>query len=171
MAISNVVKNFRDGTILLQDGTGTPLDVTIQYENGDFNLSGLTGVGGTTAYDHTVYLDRGELNIGGIRKTNRTFPTFSFTAQFTDLSDATNETLPDFILKTGSFASAVSTLGANADVYAVDITWTIEGTNFGDATDHVVSLSDCVITGLSIAEGDPNTFSIDGVVYGTIALT
>lgn len=171
MALSSVVKNFRDGVLLFQDGTGTPLDITVQYENGDFSLSGMTGVDGTPAYEHTVYLDRGEYFAGGVRKTNRTFPTFSFTAHFTELSDATNETLTDFICKTGSFAAAVSTLGANADVHAIKLTWTIEGTEHGDATDHVCVLNDCVINDLSISEGDPNTISISGIVYGTISFT
>ena len=67
MAISSVVKNFRDGTIVLSDGTGTPLTVTIQFENGDLSISG-TNQGN---YEHTKYLDRGEL--GSIRKTNRMF--------------------------------------------------------------------------------------------------
>ena len=68
MAISSVVKNFRDGTILIEDGTGTPLAVTVQYEAGDFSITGLN----ESNTDATTYLDRGEL--GSVRKTNRTFP-------------------------------------------------------------------------------------------------
>ena len=41
MAISSVVKNFRDGTLLFEDGTGTPLALTVQYDEGNFSLSGL----------------------------------------------------------------------------------------------------------------------------------
>ena len=137
MAISTVVKSYRDGSIVLSDGTGTPLTVTVQFEAGDLSLSG-TNQGN---YEHTKYLDRGEL--GSIRKTNRMFPTGSFTCQMTDLSDATDRLIWDIVNKTGAFTAAVSTLGANADLYTLKIVLTVEGTNFGDATDHVLTMNDC----------------------------
>lgn len=164
MAISSVVKNFRDGTIVLSDGTGTPLTVTIQFENGDLSISG-TNQGN---YEHTKYLDRGEL--GSIRKTTRMFPTGSFTCQMTDLSDATDRLIWDMVNKTGAFASAVSTLGANADLYTLKIVLTVEGTNFGDATDHVLNLNDCRCS-IDFAEGDPSNFTINFEVLGTITAT
>lgn len=165
MAISSVVKNFRNGTILIEDGTTpTALDLTVQYEAGDFSATGFSA----DQAEITTYLDRGSL--GSVRKTNQTFPTFSFTAQITDLSDGTEETIPDILLKQGAFASAVSTLGANADAYAVKITWTIEGTDLGDASDHVLVLDDCVCT-IDAAEGDPDTFTINGTCYGSITWT
>lgn len=161
MAISTVVKNFRDGSIQAKDGTGTPLTVTVQFENGDLSLSG-TNQGN---YEHTKYLDRGEL--GSIRKTNRMFPTGSFTCQMTDLSDATDRLIWDIVNKTGAFASAVSTLGANADLYTLDIVLTIEGTNFGDSADHVLTMEDCRCS-IDFAEGDPNSFTINFEVLGAI---
>jgi hypothetical protein len=164
MAISSVVKNYRDGVLKLSDGTGTPIEITVQYENGDFSLSG-TNQGN---YEHTKYLDRGEL--GSIRKTNRMFPTGSFTAQLTDLSDATNKTLWDAVNKTGAFASAVSTLGSTADLYCLDITLTISGTVLGDASDHVLSMSDCRCS-IDVAEGDPDSFSLSFEVLGSITAT
>lgn len=165
MAISSKVKNFRDGTILIEDGTTpTALDVTVQYEAGDFSVSGLSA----DRTEITAYLDRGEL--GCVRKTNRTFPTGSFTAHFTDLADGTEETLHDIIKKSGAFASAVSTLGANADVYTLNLTWTVEGTDFGDASDHVLALTDCHCT-LDISEGDPTSFTVNYTCYGTETAT
>lgn len=164
MAISTVVKNFRDGSIQVKDGTGTPLSVTIQFENGDLSLSG-TNQGN---YEHTKYLDRGEL--GSLRKTNRMFPTGSFTCQMTDLSDATDRLIWDIVNKTGAFASAVSTLGANADLYTLDIVLTIEGTNFGDSADHVLTMEDCRCS-IDFAEGDPSNFTISFEVLGAITAT
>ena len=161
MAISSVVKNFRDGTIVLSDGTGTPLTVTIQFENGDLSISG-TNQGN---YEHTKYLDRGEL--GSIRKTNRMFPTGSFTCQMTDLSDNTDRLIWDMVNKTGAFASAVSTLGATADLYTLKIVLTVEGNNFGDSNDHVLNLNDCRCS-IDFAEGDPNSFTINFEVLGAI---
>ena len=164
MAISAVVKNFRDGTILIEDGTGTPLAVTVQYEAGDFSITGLN----ESNTDATTYLDRGEL--GSVRKTNRTFPTFSFSAHMTDLSDATNKTLWDVVNKTGAFAAAVSTGGTSSDVYMLKVTFTVEGTNFGDSADHVLVLNNCHLA-LDFSEGDPNSFSLSGTVYGAITAT
>lgn len=161
MAISSVVKNMRDGTLLIEDGTGTPLAVTVQYETGDFSLSGLS----QGLKEVTTYLDRGDL--GSVRHTSVSFPSVSFSAHCTDLSDASELTLPDIIRKTGAFSAALSTLGANADVYTLKLTWTI--TEPGGAA-HTVVLDD-VHCMLDISEGDPNSFSISGTCYGTVAMT
>jgi hypothetical protein len=164
MAQSTVIKNFRDGTLVFADNTGAPLTLPIVYEAGDFSIDNLNeGLVETTAY-----LDRGEF--ATLRKTNRVFPSFSFTAHMTDLSDATDKLLYDLARKTGAFASAVSTLGANADAMTYKLTFTVEGTNFGDSADHTMILNDCRIT-LSFSEGDPNSFSVAGIVYGAITAT
>ena len=164
MAQSTVIKNFRDGTLVFADNTGSPLTLPIVYEAGDFSIDNLNeGLVETTAY-----LDRGEF--ATLRKTNRVFPSFSFTAHMTDLSDNTDKLLYDLARKTGAFASAVSTLGANADAMTYKLTFTVEGTNFGDSADHTLILNDCRIT-LSFSEGDPNSFSVAGIVYGAITAT
>jgi hypothetical protein len=78
--------------------------------------------------------------------------------------------LYDLARKTGAWASAVSTLGANADAMTYKLTWVCEGTNFGDTADHTLVMDSCRIT-ISISEGDPNSFSVSGIVYGTITAT
>jgi len=49
-------------------------------------------------------------------------------------------------------------------------TWTIEGTDLGDASDHVIVLNDVAIT-LDLGEGEPNTVSMSFTVYGSITMT
>lgn len=164
MAQSTVIKNFRDGTLVFADNTGTPLTMPIVYEAGDFSIDNLN----EGLVDTTAYLDRGEF--ATLRKTNRVFPSFSFTAHMTDISDATDKLLYDLARKTGAWAAAVSTLGANADAMTYKLTFTVEGTNFADSGDHTMILNDCRIT-LSFSEGDPNSFSVAGIVYGTITAT
>lgn len=165
MAISTVVKNFRDGTIVVSDGTSpTPLSVTIQFETGDLSISGANA----GQVEHTKYLDRGEL--GSIRKTNRSFVTGSWSCQMSDLSDGTDRLIWDLVNKTGSFASAVSTLGANADLMTYKVVLSVEGTNFGDSADHVLTMNDCRCS-IDFAEGDPNSFTINFEVLGTITAT
>ncbi len=163
MAISSVVKNFRDGTLLLEDGTGTPLAVTVQYEAGDFSLTGLT----SGQKEITTYMDRGDL--ASVRHTNQTFPSVGFSAHMTDVSDGTELTLPDIVMRTatGAFSAAVSTLGANADVYTLNVTWTV--TEPGGAS-HVVVCDDVALS-IDMSEGDPNSFAISGTVYGSITMT
>jgi len=162
MPISSVVKNFRDGTITLADnGINT---LTIQYEAGDLSLSGVN----QGQVEHTKYLDRGEL--GSIRRTNRSFPTGSFSCQMTEFSDASNTNIWDLVNKTGAFSAAVSTLGANADLYTLKITLVVEGSNFGDPSDHTLEMDDCRCT-IDFSEGDPSSFTINFEVLGTITAT
>lgn len=138
----------------------------MQYENGDFTLSGANS--GAGSYEITKYLDRGDL--GTVRRTVRSFPTGSFSAHLTELSDATNNTLWDAVNQTGSFSAAVSTLGANADVYALKLTLSIEGTTLGEASDHTLVLNDCRCS-IDVAEGDPDSFTLSFEVLGTITAT
>ncbi len=161
MPASTVVKNFTDGSLIIADGTGTPIDVTVKFANGDFSISGLK-----KALRETVaYQSRGVLS--SVRHTAQTFPTFSFSAQMSEFTSASDNSLADAVLKNGAFASAVSTLGANADVYTLNLTFRVEGTNFGDSADHSFTLGNCELS-LDFAEGDPNTFTINGTVYGSI---
>jgi len=50
------------------------------------------------------------------------------------------------------------------------LVFTVEGTNFGDSADHVLTLNDVRVT-VSVAEGDPDTYNISGTVYGAITAT
>ena len=165
MAVSAVPKNFRDGTLSMEDGTGTPLTITIAYEPGDFSLGDLV----QGQKDVAIYLDRGAFL--GARHTNFKPATWSFSVLMTDVSDATDVNVADFLLKYNQASSNVSTLGASAEVYAVKITLTIEGTDHGDSADHTIVLDDCIIDALSLSEGDPNTMSASGRCLGTITMT
>lgn len=161
---NSIVKNFRDGQIILKDGTGTPIAVTIEFESGDFSISGLSANSNTEV---TTYLDRGSL--GSVRLTSQSFPTWSFTCHMVEFSDAVTKTVWDAVNKTGTFAAAVSTI-TNSDVYGLDCVINIEGTTLGEATDHTLTLVGNRIT-LDFAEGDPNSFTINGTCFGSISAT
>lgn len=162
MAISSKPKNFRDGTITLTDGSGSPISLTVQYEAGDFAISNVM----QSQTEVELYLDRGSFH--NVRKTNFAPATFSFTATMTDLSDATEKCLWDAVNKSGAFAAGVSR--GDTDVWLLQVGLTIEGTDFGDAADHTLVLDKCHLT-LEFAEGSPNTFSLSGTCYGSIAAT
>ena len=133
----------------------------MKFDNADFSVEGLKfKLRETTAYQH-----RGVLS--SVRHTTRTFPTGTFTCSMAEFTAASAVSVSDAVLKNGSFASAVSTLGSNADVYTLDVTITEEGTNFGDSADHTFTLEDCELS-LSYSQGDPNTFSLSFTCYGAI---
>ena len=161
---NSIVKNFRDGQLILKDGTGTPIAVTIQFETGDFSISGLSANSNTEV---TTYLDRGTL--GSVRLVSQSFPSWSFSAHMVEFSDAVEKTLWDAVNKTGTFAAAVSTI-TNSDVYGLDCVINIEGTSLGEATDHTLTLVGNRIT-LDFSEGDPNSFTVNGTCYGSITAT
>lgn len=161
MPSSTFPKNNMDGSLVLSDATGTPITLTVPFEQGNFTISALKKALRETA----AYQSRGVLI--GVRHTNRTFPTFSFSAVMSSFTSATSNSLSDAILRNGAWAAAVSTLGANADVYTLKATFSVEGSNFGDSSDHSFALNDCELS-LDFAEGDPNVFTVSGVVYGTV---
>ena len=162
MALSTVVKNMRDGSLTMSDGTGgTPISITVQFDQGDFSITGLKAkLAETTAYE-----TRGLLR--SVRHTTRVYPTGSFSCMMADFSEATTGTVADAILKNGAFASAVSSDGSTADVYKLDLAFTCAGIVHGDAADHSFTLSNCECS-IDFSEGDPNSFSISFTVYGAI---
>jgi hypothetical protein len=161
MAASTVIKNLNDGTITLSDGTGSPVTLVVPFSTGDLSVSGLAEQQNEVA----KYETRGTFH--SARHTVRSYPSGSFSFQMADYSDATSTTAYDFIRKTNSYSANVSTLGANADVYSIDIILTVEGTDHGDASDHTLTLTNCACT-MDISEGDPNTGTINFECLGTV---
>jgi len=164
MTASIIAKHFTDGLITLKDGTGTPVSLAVPFSMGDFALSGL--VQGRRATN--VYETRGQLV--SLRKGAKSFPTGSFSCMLADYSDATDQTVFDFLNKSGSYAANISTTVAKGDVYTVDIVFTVEGTDLGDSADHTLTLEDCDCS-MDLSEGEPNSISISFTVYGTVTAT
>lgn len=164
MAASTVVKNFTDGIIKVEDGTGSPLSYTCLFDEGNLTVSGLT----QQLNEVATYESRGALK--SVRHTARTYPSGSFSVMLTDITDGSDATLIDILLKQGAYAAGISTLGANADVYAVKITLTVEGTDHGDSADHTIVMDDAACS-VDLAEGDPNTVTVNFTVYGTVTMT
>jgi|OM-RGC.v1.022607969 hypothetical protein len=162
MAASTIIKHDTDGTIQLADGSTTPVVFTAPYTQGDFSITGIDGQG---LREVVAYQSRGVLH--SIRRAARTFPSISFSAMLSDLSDATDQTLYDFVRKTGSYNGNTTTSTASQEVYTLDVTLTIEGTDHGDAADHEIVCTDCAIT-FDLTEGQPTAMSFAGTVYGTV---
>jgi hypothetical protein len=162
--VSDVIKSQYDcGTITVADGSDTPLTVDVEFDMGDFSVEGLVpNLRGVEAYQ-----SRGKLH--SLRQGERVFPTGSFSAMVSELSNDTAGTLLDLINGTGEFASPapVSTTASTGDVMTHDITFTIEGTDVGDDADHTFTLHDCHITA-GFSEGSPDSLSFSFTMYGEI---
>lgn len=164
MPYSTVVKTKRDGTLKFEDNAAAN-SLTISYEAGDFNLS----IPGASV---VANLDRGKF--GGapsLRLSDDQAMTATFSAYLRDFSDAAYATLSSIFLQSGDVGTSwVSTLGANAEVFTLDLTWVVEGTDAGDASDHVLTIPFCHVTG-SFAEGDPDQVSISITSYAVLPST
>lgn len=165
MAVSTVIKHWRDGSLTLADGTGAPVTLTVPFSVGDFKLSGISA-----GYREIAkYKVRGTLQT--VRLGEDVQPTGSFSAYLADYSDATAGTVLDFVLKQNFYSANISTYStATGAPYTVDLTWTIEGTDLGDGADHTVVCTDCRVTA-ELSEGEPNSISISFECLGTVTFT
>ena len=159
MAESTVVKNKRDGTIEFSDLLGANT-FTVAFEQGDLSLT----IPGTTVSN---YLDRGTM-VPSLRLVDDQPITGSFTAYLRDFSDGGYATLMELITLTGDVGANWTSTGSAgsvvADVFLVDLTWTVEGVIHGDVSDHVIELNFCHLTGAT-SEGDPDTITINFTSY------
>ena len=164
MAVSTVTKNWTAGSVTLRDGTSSPVSLALDFDNGDFSISGLA----KSLREVSKYERRGSFQTAALAA--RTYPTGSFTAQMTQFSEASGTgTIADFILQQAAYSANVSTLGSGTALpYTIDIVFAVEGTNFGDSADHTFTLTDCRTT-FDFSEGDPNAYSISFEVLGAVS--
>ena len=163
MAVSTVIKHFSDGSITLSDGTGTPVELTVPFSEGDFSVSGIQ----ESQKAVSVYQSRGVLH--SLRLGEKTFITGSFSAMLADVSDASAGNLLDFIRKTNAYSGNTSTV-SSGDCYAIKITLSIEGTDLGDSADHTIVLDDCTCSA-DVSEGEPDSISISFTSYSDPVMT
>jgi hypothetical protein len=162
--MSTFVKTNTMGSLVITDGTTpTPLTLTVPFEQGDFQISGLSAILREVVKHET----RGKFTSASYG--SRTYPSGSFSCKVTRLTQAsTNSTIMDFITgKSGtSYAARLSTLAG--EVEALNLAFTMEGTDFGDAADHTFNMTKVVFTSVDFAEGEANTLSFTFEVLGAI---
>lgn len=163
MAYSTAPKVRRDGVIKLRDGTTpTPVSLTVDYEEGNFSFE-------QTKADRTIIRDRG--TIKSVRKGDDQPITGSFTIFMRQFTSSSAGSVLDFINKTGSYSSNVSSSSAvSTDEYAINIVFEVDGDAVGDSDGDTLATFDTCICTASFAEGDPNTITVsfecfNGVVY------
>ncbi|MCB9681835.1 MAG: hypothetical protein H6733_10210 [Alphaproteobacteria bacterium] len=163
MALSGIVKTqFDAGALVIEDGTsGTALSVTARFDQANFAVSGVM----PSRRNATAYQSRAVLH--SLRQTDLSFPTGSFSIMVSEFSEASAGTLVDMIEGTGAYAARISTTEAKGDMMTFDVTFTQEGTTYGDSADGTITLEDCHLT-FDFSEGDPNTITCNFTCYGTV---
>lgn len=166
MAVFDYPAVPKNAVIRLEDATGTPIAVTTPYDMGNFQYDDMSA----------GYFEKEIIQLRGVDtfvvETQEERIGFSFDCVLTDVTDATEKLVRDAIMKTGAFASGVSTLGANKP-WAIKITWTLEQTAYGAGTDSTIVFAK-VLVKHSFAEGVPGKLSIKGVIFNpssTVSVT
>ena len=164
MAYSTAPKVRRDGVIKLRDGTTpTPVSLTVDYEEGNFSFD-------QTKADRIVIRDRG--TIGSVRKGDDQPITGSFTIYMRQFTSASAGSVLDFINKTGSYSSNVSSSSTvSTDEYAINIVFEVDGDAVGDTDGDTIATFDTCICTASFSEGDPNTINVSFECYNGVTYT
>ena len=159
MAESDVVKTRRDATIRFFDATAvTPLDYTFTVEEGSYQYT-------PGSPDRIVVRDRHA--IAGLRKGADPIGQISFSIHFREFTNAVADgTAIDFLEARGAYAARVSTASAAYEFNLFDVEYTVEGTDHGDAADHVQTVTRC-FGDWDFAEGDLDIVNVTVEVYGT----
>lgn len=166
MAYSTIPKVRRDGQITLIDGTGSPVSLIVSYEEGNLSIDNLNDL-----RDQTVIRDRGE--ISAVRKGDQQPLSGSFSFYFRAFTDAAVGGVRDFITQSNAYSGNTSTGSTGTpyvEHYCVNIEYLVEGDDFDSNADHKATLSRCVCN-LSVAEGDPTTYSLSFTCYGGVSFT
>lgn len=165
MSTSAIVKNMNDGEMICSDAT--TVSTTIKFDMGDLAISGLDKkLNAVSAYE-----SRGRLR--SLRHAARVYPTITFTAMMAELTSTLSDDIPisDVLLRpSGSaWASAVSTRASTGDVFTCDVLFRWIGTTLGDSAEHEILCEDVHFLA-DFAEGDPNKWTVNGTIYGTITV-
>lgn len=160
MTTAAVPAIVRDGTILINDGAGSPLGYTIVYEDGDFSVDELIA----GQMEVQPFKDRGI--IYALRKTEDKEISFSFSGHLIALlGDGTTAMPFDVALKLGVWAAATTLLPTGkGDVHLVKVTLTLERTDFSATADSTIVLKYCHLR-IGMSEGIPGKWTIKGTCY------
>ena len=162
MAESEKLRTKRDVQMLLAD-LGAVHTYTPAWMPGDLSLAG-------GEYEVISTLDKGDFTATpSLRKGNEQALTGSYTVYQRDVGDLANSyaTMNELCAPiAGRYVATnwVSTLGANADVFTVTLTVTIDGSFAGEA-DKSLTFTYVVLRSGGVQTGDPSTQTINWTSY------
>lgn len=159
MSLSDTIKNFTDGALVLTD---TVLSLTIPFDNGDWSITGMK----KTLNETAAYESRGKIK--SLRHTTRRYVAISGTAMYTEFTAGVLDgTITDFITARAgtAFSGRVSTADIPGDVDQMHVQFQNEGTDFGDDADAEVTFKGVECDSFDFSEGDPDQFSLSFTGY------
>lgn len=160
MAVPDLPITARDGTLVFEDGTGTPISYTLDWEEGNLSFDDLS----YKQRERIVLFDRDD--VAAVRLGRRKIVPFKFTCYPKAMSDGSVKLLNDLVHKTGAFASAVSTKGANEEAMLYKLTFTMERSNFGGSADSTVTANYVAMNfNMSEEPGGFTKFEVSGEIY------
>jgi hypothetical protein len=155
MAESTVVAVPRDGTITITNGDAT--SYVVSYENGDMSMN-------LDKAERIVIYDRA--SIVGLRAGNDPVPSISFSVHLREFTNASSDTLLDFVYKTGNSSAATSTGGTGFEQFLVTVEFQANMSGLSGSNTKVTF--EKVLLTAAVSEGNPDTIAMSGEVYGTI---
>lgn len=163
MAISSIAKVKRDGLIIFS-GSGPSDRLDIKYETGDLNYT----VGHKVV---NYFLDRGDFSTDGgapnLRYGDEQPTTFTFTAYVTEISASdSSATVFDMMDGGGGADGWTSRMGSGHEVFATDMYYICSGSNVGE--DKEILKFPYTTVAVSVAEGDPNTLTVNGTSHQAV---
>lgn len=166
-AESTFVKNNVLGTVVLKDGTGTPVTLTMTLDRGDIKVTRLS----QKLNELVKIVRRGRR--ASFAHGERIFPALTFSGFIGNLvgsSSSAPGTPYEFVTNKGAYSANISTLGANR-LYTVNVEITYEGTNYGDSADEKLTLNDCYFFQDFTEDMGGNYWSFSADVLGTVIHT
>lgn len=161
MAVSAIQKSNVSGTITMVNGATT---LAAAYDRGDLTIGPLKAV-----LNQNNPVERRGRFVGLVTGA-RIYPQLSFSAWLTQFAEASAPgDLIDWILNKDAYSALTSTLGSGTP-YTSDMTYKVEGTDFGDAADHTFTTHDVDWTLDNYTETDSGLFiQISGTIYGELS--
>lgn len=137
---SNIPKVGRDGTVLFYDNSGAAgaNTFTASYVRGDVSVNA-----GAKAEFIDVFV-RGKWK--ATRKGNDPIYEGSFSMPLLQFTNGTNEVIVDVLDNTGAVNGVWVKHLSTIEHWNVGMRFTVEGTDHGDAADHYIDFSGCILT-------------------------
>jgi hypothetical protein len=167
-AVSTYVKNSTMGSVTLADSTGTPVTLALAYDKGDLAISGL----GAKLNDVSHIQRRGKhvCSVFGARR----YPQVTLSIFVSNLvggSTSAPGSMLEFVTLLNAYVANTNPQGTGRPA-AFKLTYTIEGSNFGDSADETVALASLTLMSMDFAEAiDGNTLTMTCECAGSIVIT
>ena len=165
MAVDTLAHTINNAAVVLADGTGTPVTLTL---TNDTSVT-LDGLSGRALNDVSHFQRRGSHYASA--HTQRIYPTITIEFIHSGFvgSGAEPGSPMEFATFQGTYAANVSTVSVGTrGVKTIDIQLTLEGSDYG-GTDGTISCTDCALKSMTpYTDGEPSTYSMTFDVTGEV---